>query len=93
MAGKPGHLTVSTREAGAWAELSVEDDGPGIAPEDLARIFEPFFSTKQRGTGLGLAVTQQIIREHGGELVCQSTPGAGTRFTIRLPRAQPSAVA
>src|SRR6185295_18754732 len=65
-----------------------EDDGPGIAADTLPRIFDPFFSTKQRGTGLGLAVTQQIIQEHGGELRCQSTPGVGTRFTIVLPRAR-----
>ncbi len=86
-AGKPGRVKVGSHAGDRWVEVSVADDGPGIAQEDLARIFEPFFSTKQRGTGLGLAVTQQIVREHGGELSCESTPGAGTCFTVRLPRA------
>jgi signal transduction histidine kinase len=51
------------------------------------RIFEPFFSTKAQGTGLGLAVSQQILQAHGGSLTCHSSPGDGTTFVVRLPRA------
>jgi signal transduction histidine kinase len=88
LSGKPGTITVRTRNTPEGVEVQVQDDGPGISPEDQARIFDPFFTTKQKGTGLGLAVTQQIIREHGGELRCSSAPGQGTCFTICLPRAE-----
>jgi two-component system, NtrC family, sensor kinase len=86
-----GRLAVSTRlEDGkspglGSALIEVADDGPGIPPERLQRIFDPFFTTKQRGTGLGLALAQEIAQEHGGQLTCVSAPGAGTRFTLRLP--------
>jgi signal transduction histidine kinase len=63
----------------------VQDDGCGIAPENLDKIFEPFFSTKPKGTGLGLAVSYGIVKAHGGELSVESEPGKGTRFTISLP--------
>ena len=82
-----GTLTVATRRAGEHVEITVRDDGPGISPKDLARIFDPFFSTKSEGTGLGLPLTQQIIEEHGGTIACASEPGRGTIFTIRLPAA------
>ena len=82
-----GHLRVGTRSAGAGVEMVFSDDGPGISPKDLARIFDPFFSTKAEGTGLGLPLTQQIIEEHGGTIACASEPGRGTTFTIRLPAA------
>jgi signal transduction histidine kinase len=65
--------------------LSVIDNGKGIPQEVLARIFEPFFSTKQAGTGLGLPTTRRIILAHGGTLTAESAVGRGTRFTIRLP--------
>jgi len=63
-------------------EIDVEDSGPGIAPENLTRIFEPFFST--RGSGLGLAIVRDIMRRHGGSVTVQSTPGAGARFTLHF---------
>ncbi len=59
----------------------------GIDPANLAQIFEPFFSTKQGGTGLGLALTQQIVVEHGGSIAVESRPGQGTTFTVRVPAA------
>jgi signal transduction histidine kinase len=66
----------------------VKDTGPGIAPEALSRIFDPFYSTKEKGTGLGLPFAQQVVQEHGGTIRCDSAPGAGTTFTVRLPRAE-----
>lgn len=64
---------------------SVQDDGCGIAPEILHKIFEPFFSTKPKGVGLGLAVSYGIVKAHGGDIKVESTPGQGTCFTITLP--------
>jgi two-component system NtrC family sensor kinase len=69
-----------------FAEIVVEDDGRGIAEEDLSHLFEPFFTTKgNRGSGLGLAITWGIVEGHGGSIEVESTPGRGTRFTVRLP--------
>ena len=71
------------------AILRVHDDGPGIAPEDQVRIFEPFFQSRNgpRGrVGLGLTVTRELVMAHGGTIAVESTPGAGTTFVIRLPR-------
>jgi two-component system, NtrC family, sensor kinase len=86
-----GTLTVSTRgvEDGgkAWVEVAFRDTGHGMSEEVRQRIFEPFFSTKSQGTGLGLAVSQQILQAHGGSLTCLSSPGEGTTFVLRLPRA------
>jgi PAS domain S-box-containing protein len=65
--------------------ITVEDQGPGIPAEDLPRLFEPFFSRKEGGTGLGLYVSHGIIERHGGEIEVDSTPGEGTRVTLELP--------
>src|SRR5438094_7548271 len=80
-----GSLRVTTRVTRGAVEIEVRDTGPGIPPDRLARIFDPFFTTKERGTGLGLAVAQEIAQEHGGQLFCDSAPGRGTAFTLRLP--------
>ncbi|XXF80330.1 ATP-binding protein [Myxococcaceae bacterium GXIMD 01537] len=82
-----GRLTVSTREAGREVEIRIGDTGQGMADAVRERIFEPFFSTKEGGTGLGLSVSQQILQAHGGSLSCTSSPGEGTTFVLRLPRA------
>lgn len=66
-------------------ELVVADTGQGISPENLTRLFIPFYTTKNGGNGLGLAICERIVREHGGEMEVQSREGAGTRFMIRLP--------
>ncbi len=70
---------------GQLLEVWVSDTGSGIAPDDLSHVFEPFFSTKPDGTGLGLAHVHRIVQEHGGEIDVRSTPGFGTTFTVTLP--------
>ena len=65
--------------------LTFRDEGAGIQPDDLDKIFQPYFTTKEAGIGLGLAITERIIREHGGRIAVASTPGAGTTFTVMLP--------
>ena len=83
-----GHLSIQVNRAGAMAvEVSLRDDGCGIAQEDLKRIFEPFFSTKtgQGGTGLGLSITYNLTHEIGGKINVDSEIGKGTCFTITLP--------
>jgi two-component system sensor histidine kinase PilS (NtrC family) len=67
------------------ALLVVEDDGPGIAPQDATQLFTPFFTTKEKGTGLGLATVQRIADAHGGSVTIDSSPGHGARVTLRLP--------
>jgi two-component system NtrC family sensor kinase len=82
-----GWLTVSTRLEDDRVVAEVADTGSGIPPEQLARIYDPFFTTKAigRGTGLGLSISYGIVREHGGDIRCDSAVGQGTRFTLSLP--------
>ncbi|MHB8520018.1 MAG: two-component system sensor histidine kinase NtrB [Limisphaerales bacterium] len=80
-----GELTVSTRHLEKQAILGVSDNGEGITDEHLKQVFEPFFSTKPAGTGLGLALVQQIMIEHGGHVECESAKGKGSTFTLFLP--------
>jgi signal transduction histidine kinase len=85
-------VSISTRYDSAAERLIVEvrDNGPGIPPDELSRLFNVFESTKgARGTGLGLAVSQKILREHGGELTVESTPGLGSTFRMSWPRLDP----
>lgn len=84
-----GQLEVFTRPAGEGVEVVVKDDGPGIEPDHLPRLFESFFTTKPVGvgTGLGLAIARRIARDHGGELSAESELGRGATFTLRLPAA------
>jgi signal transduction histidine kinase len=82
-----GTLTVAARGAGGGVELEVRDTGAGISSEALPRLFDPFYSTKERGTGLGLAFVQEVVQEHGGTVRCDGAPGRGATFTIRLPAA------
>ena len=75
---------------GQFVRLSVSDTGTGIAPEALARIYEPFFTTKGPvGTGLGLSVVHGIVEQHGGWIECHSVPGQGTTFVVHLPHMEP----
>lgn len=90
--GKPGgHITVTLREAGHGAALSVADDGIGIAPEDQEKIWQRFWQadpsrSEDGGSGLGLSMVQEIAAFHGGRATVDSTPGQGSTFTITLPR-------
>lgn len=68
-----------------WLILTFRDQGNGIAAEDLDKIFQPYFTTKDVGIGLGLAITERIVKEHGGEIEVESSYGEGTTFTVRLP--------
>ncbi|HWL87062.1 MAG TPA: ATP-binding protein, partial [Polyangiaceae bacterium] len=74
------------------AFLTVADNGPGIAPEIAARLFEPYATTKPQGTGLGLAIAQRIAIEHNGELSYVGSPGRGAVFRLALPIEGPPAV-
>ena len=87
-----GTVTVTARSGGKGHAIEVRDTGSGIAPDDLPRIFDLYFTTKAHGTGVGLAVTHQIVSAHGGTIEVSSSPGAGTRMTIRLPAALEEAV-
>jgi signal transduction histidine kinase len=80
------HVWLRTRRGGDdRVEVEVKDDGAGIAADALARLFDPFFSTKEGGTGLGLALTQQIVRDHGGDIRVASEPGRGATFVVSVP--------
>jgi two-component system, NtrC family, sensor histidine kinase PilS len=81
-----GELRVAAAVRGELLEVTISDTGEGIAVSDLSHLFEPFFSTKEEGTGLGLALVHRIIQEHGGEIDVRSSPGLGTTFTLTLPR-------
>jgi signal transduction histidine kinase len=79
-----GRLTLRTRSVDGAVELSVEDTGFGIAPEHLERIFEPLFTTKSKGIGLGLSLAKRLAEANGGLIRVQSTLGSGSRFVIVL---------
>jgi signal transduction histidine kinase len=95
MEGAQGKLTLTTRSEGAGVAVEVADDGKGIAPDVLPKIFDPFFSTKEigKGTGLGLSISYKIVQQHGGRIDVDSRPGAGTRFTVWLPLKPPAEAA
>ena len=83
--GNNGHVTLSSRASGGWVRISVADGGTGIAAHDLAKVFDPYFTTKRGGTGLGLPIAKNIVEGLGGTLTVSSTPGKGTDITIDLP--------
>jgi signal transduction histidine kinase len=81
-----GTVTVGLTTDGPRLHLSVTDTGVGMEPDVSRRVFEPFYTTKARGVGLGLAVSRRIVEAHGGEISVVSAPGHGTTFTVTLPR-------
>ncbi|WP_219218218.1 sensor histidine kinase [Variovorax boronicumulans] len=81
-------ITVRTRSDAAGAQVAVIDNGPGIAPEQLARVFQPFFTTKEGGMGLGLSLCERLVENIGGRIEVQSTPGTATVFTVHLKGAR-----
>jgi len=83
-----GKITITTEEADDEIRIIVADNGAGISEENLSKIFEPYFSTKKNGTGLGLTVLFKIVKEHRGEVSVKSREGEGTVFTITLPKPQ-----
>lgn len=86
-ADNKGSISVSCTRKDFYVDVRVEDTGSGITPEQMAKIFDPYFTTKQgkSGTGLGLYITKKVVEDHNGSIKVDSTPEAGTTFTIRLP--------
>jgi len=86
-----GTIEIHTHGEPDAVVVTVEDDGAGIDPEHVDRIYDPFFTTKPvgEGTGLGLAISREIVRRHGGSIDLQSSAGTGTRFTVRIPVGEP----
>jgi signal transduction histidine kinase len=82
-------LTLRGRLQGTTVSLEVEDTGVGIPPEQTTQIFEPLYTTKPGGTGLGLYIVQEVVAAHGGQVAVQSVVGQGSTFTITLPRLRP----
>ena len=86
-AQRKGTLTVATALEEGWIVVRIQDDGPGIAPEHMAKLFEPFFTTKQPGvgTGLGLWTVRTTLATLNGTIDCESEPGRGAIFAVRIP--------
>jgi two-component system sensor histidine kinase HydH len=80
-----GRLTVSTGKDNSDLWMTIRDTGTGMTPEQLKHLFEPFKTTKSRGLGLGMPYAQKVIQQHGGQIVVESRPGAGTQVKIELP--------
>ncbi|MEA2339754.1 MAG: two-component system, cell cycle sensor histidine kinase and response regulator CckA, partial [Thermoanaerobaculia bacterium] len=84
------HVSLADEGDGDFVRISVFDDGPGIAPETLHRIFEPLFTTKRNGTGLGLAIARRLMEGHGGTLLAENRPEGGSAFHLLVPTAKES---
>ena len=85
MNGKDGELAIDTGEEGGYVWVRFTDTGCGISAEDMEKIFEPLFTTKPKGIGLGLAITRRLVEQNDGKIEVQSEPGKGTAFTVKLP--------
>lgn len=90
--GDGGEVALAVEATEGSVSFVVRDNGRGIPREIQERLFEPFFTTREEGTGLGLAIARGVARVHGGDIECESAPGAGSRFTLRLPAQTPEDV-
>lgn len=86
---KNGRLEISTRrlggQTGDFAEIRVQDNGPGIEPDTMDRLFDPYVTTKSKGTGLGLAIVKKLVEEHGGNVTAENLPTGGACISVRIP--------
>ena len=87
MGTEGGHLSVKIAPDNGLVRFEIADTGNGISSENLSKIFEPYFSTKETGTGLGLAIVHKIVDIHHGKIEVESIEGEGTKFTVKLPKA------
>ena len=88
--GKPAVTVTTSVSSDGWICIVIADNGVGISPQKMEEIFKPFVSTKgAKGTGLGLAVSRKILREHGGDIEVSSQLGAGSQFALRVPVKSP----
>jgi two-component system sensor kinase FixL len=78
-------ITIQTLDQAGQLQVRISDQATGIAPEQLENLFEPFFTSKENGLGMGLSISRTIIEAHGGRLWAESDGTSGTTFTIRLP--------
>ncbi|MCX5834610.1 MAG: ATP-binding protein [Deltaproteobacteria bacterium] len=87
-----GAISIAVEPSGSdWISIKFTDTGSGLTPEEIERIFNPEYTTKEKGLGLGLPIAHEIVRGHGGRILVQSTPGSGTTFDVRLPAGEKSA--
>jgi signal transduction histidine kinase len=92
-AGERWVLARTVQTEGGGVQLTVEDSGKGIPESNLARVFEPFFSTKREGLGMGLSISRSIVQTHGGQIWAESRAGGGAIFHCLLPVAQQAVAA
>jgi signal transduction histidine kinase len=85
-----GELIITSRQEGPWIVLDVIDTGSGMTEDIRTHIFDPFYSTRPGGSGLGLPTTRKIIEAHGGFIDVQSVPGKGSQFAVHLPAPEAS---
>jgi signal transduction histidine kinase len=85
-----GRLTVAGREEEAWYSIRFIDTGHGMNPDQLTRLFTPFSTAFDGGTGLGMAIVRRIVQDHGGAIDAESRQGEGTTVTVLLPRTEPA---
>jgi len=81
----PGEIVLAARQRDSSVAIAVRDQGPGISSEDLDKIFNPFYTTKDTGTGLGLSVVYQIVSRHGGVVTAERNPEGGMTFSLTIP--------
>ena len=88
MSARPGanrKIVVTTMRVGGFAEVAVSDNGPGISPDEVKMVFQPFFTTKPQGMGMGLSIARTIVEAHDGRYGQRTGPGGGAVFHVRLP--------